>query len=402
MKPIWTRSPQDVAEDEYKEFYKHISHDWNEQLKTIYYKAEGTVEFYSLMFLPSRAPFDFYYQGYKSGLQLYVKKVMIMEAFEDLLPKYLRFVKGVVESSDLPLNISREMLQHDRNVSQIKKSLTKKVIDTLNEMLSKEKDLYSKFWKEFGNALKEGVISDFENREKIAALLLFESTNDTSELTNLDDYISRMKESQKDIYTLTAESRIIAENSPLLEALKQKDYEVLFLLNPLDEIMTGSLSEYKGKKIRSIEKGDIDLLTPEEKEKSEKEMKEKNEEYSDLLKLLGKKLEKSIKEVKLSKRLTSSPACITGEEYDISPYLEKIMKKESDSFQTVKRRILEINPRHELIRKIMERFLKDKGDALLDDYAELLLGYAMISEGADLPDPVKFNSLMLSLMEKNI
>ncbi len=402
MKPIWIRPPQEVKDEEYKEFYKHISHDWNEPLKNIYYKAEGTVEFYSLMFLPSKAPFDFYYQGFKSGLQLYVKKVLIMEAFEDLLPKYLRFIKGVVESSDLPLNISREILQQDRNVAQIKKSLTKKVLDTLQEIAGKEMDLYIKFWKEFGNALKEGVISDFENREKIASLLLFESTQDGGKLTGLDDYISRMNENQKEIFTLTAESRAIAENSPLLEALKLKRYEVLFLLSPIDEIMAGSLSEYKGKKIKPIEKGDIDIQSPEEKEKNEKEMKEKSEEYEEFLKFLGKKLESTIKEVKLSKRLVNSPVCITGEEFDVSPYLEKIMKKESESLNPLKRRILEINPGHQLISRIRDRFKKDKNDPVLDDYAELLLGYALISEGADLPDPVKFNNLVLNLMEKNI
>ncbi len=402
MKPIWTRPMTEVKPEEYNEFYRHISHDWNEVLKTIYYKAEGTVEFHSLLFIPSKAPFNLFYQGYKSGLQLYVKRVLIMEAFEELLPKYFRFIKGVVESSDLPLNISREMLQQDRNVSQMKKSLTKKVIDSLLEMYNNEKDLYKKFWLEFGNALKEGIISDYENKEKIAPLILFESNHDDKELTNLDEYIGRMKDGQKYIYTLTSESRNIAENSPHLEALKLKDYEVIFLLSPVDEIMTGSLIEYKGKRIKSIEKGDIELESPDEKKKNDDALKDKQKEFGELLKFLGQKLEKYIKEARISLRLVNSPACITGDEFDVSPYLEKVMRKDSDALAPLKKRILEINPNHPLILKISGRFEKDKNDALLEDYAELLLDYALMAEGADLADPVKFNRMMISLMEKGI
>ncbi|MGA2141043.1 MAG: molecular chaperone HtpG [Brevinematales bacterium] len=402
MKPIWLRPSSEVTKEEYNEFYRHISHDWSEVLKTIYFKAEWTVEFHSLLFIPSKAPFNLFYQGYKSGLQLYVKKVLIMEAFEDLLPKYLRFIKGVVESSDLPLNISREMLQQDRNVSQIKKSLTKKVIDSLLELYSNENENYKKFFKEFGNALKEGIISDFENKEKIAPLILFESSHSNKELTNLDEYIGRMKEGQNHIYTLTAESRNIAENSPHLEALKQKDYEVIFLLNPVDEIMTGSLNEYKGKKIKSIEKGDIDLDSPDEKKKNETETKAKQEEFSVLLKYLGEKLDKYVKEARVSIRLVNSPACITGDEFDVSPYLEKMMRKDSEESAPVKKRIMEINPNHPLIHKFSERLEKDAKDPVLEDYAELLLGYALLAEGAELPDPVKFNRLVISLMEKSL
>lgn len=325
-----------------------------------------------------------------------------MEAFEDLLPKYLRFMKGVVESSDLPLNISRELLQQDRNVSQMKKSLTKKVLDSLLEMFNQEKDMYKSFWKEFGNALKEGIISDFENREKIIPLLLFESTNDAVLLTNLDDYIGRMKEGQNEIYYLTGESRNIVENSPHLEALKEKGYEVLFLLNPVDEIMTQYLTEYKGKKIKSAGKGELDLGSKEEKEKSDKELKDKQGEFGDLLKYLGQKLDKYIKEVRLSNRLVTAPACIIGEEYDISPYLEKIIKKESEPGASIKKRILELNPQHSILSKMKARFIKDQNDPILADYAELLLGYALLAEGADLPDPVRFNHLVVDLMERSL
>jgi len=237
MKPIWRKSQSEVSMEEYEEFYKHISHDWQKPLKVIPYKAEGMLEFYSLLFIPSKAPFDFYFQGYKSGLALYVKKVLIMEAYEDLLPKYLRFVKGVVESSDLSLNISREMLQNDMIVVQMRKNLTKKVIDALTEMLEKDRENYLNFFKEFGNALKEGVISDEENREKLIPLILFESTEDPVKLTTMPEYYRRMKEDQEEIYCIASESRVIAENSPQIEILKQKNYEVLFLLNPVDEVM---------------------------------------------------------------------------------------------------------------------------------------------------------------------
>jgi len=402
MKPIWTRPVSEVKPEEYKEFYRHITHDWNEPLKTIAYRGEGTVEFYSLLFIPSHAPFDFYYQGYKSGLQLYVKKVLIMEAFEDLLPKYLRFIKGVVDSPDLPLNISREILQKDRSILQIKKSLTKKILDSLQEMLNEDKKSYLNFWQEFGTALKEGVIADFENREKILSLLLYDSSHDSSKPTSLDEYISRMKEGQNEIYYINAESRSSAENSPHLEALKEKGFEVLYMVSPVDEIMMQSVTEYKGKKFKSAAKGNLELGNKEEQEKREKEIKEKQNEFSGLLKWLGEKLEKNIKEVRISSRLVNAPACIVSEDYDISPHLERIIKRDNESDIPLKKRILEINPDHPVLTKMNESYKKNRHDPLLSDYAELLLGYALLAEGAELPDPVKFNKTLLSLMEKNL
>lgn len=402
MKPIWTRPAAEVKEEEYKEFYRHITHDWNDPLKTILYRGEGTVEFYSLLFIPSRAPFDFYYQGYKSGLQLYVKKVLIMEAFEDLLPKYLRFIKGVVDSPDLPLNISREILQKDRGVLQIKKSLTKKVLDSLQEMLNEDKKKYLNFWQEFGNALKEGVISDFENREKILGLLLYDSSYDSSKQTSLDEYLSRMKEGQNEIYYINAESKNNAENSPHTEVLKEKGFEVLYMTSPVDEIMMQSITEYKGKKFKSAAKGNLVIGSKEDQDKSEKEIKEKQNEFAGLLKWLGEKLEKNIKEVRISQRLVNAPACIVGEDYDISPHLERIIKRDNESEIPFKKRILEVNPVHPILIKMNESYKKNRHDPLLSDYAELLLGYALLAEGAELPDPIKFNKTLLSLMEKNL
>lgn len=398
MKPIWTKPQADVTEEEYHDFYKHISHDWNEPLKTINYRAEGTMEFYSLLFIPSHAPFDLFYQGYKSGLQLYVKKVLIQEAFEDLLPKYLRFMKGVVESSDLPLNISRELLQKDRHITQMKKSLTKKALDSLQELYDKDALNYLKFWKEFGDALKEGVISDFENRDKLTGLLLFDSSNDPEKLTSLDEYIERMKEGQNEIYYITGESRHILENSPHLEKLKEKGYEVLFLLKPIDEILSQYLNEFKGKKLKSANKGDLDIASKDEKKKIEEEMKGKTDEFSGLLQLIQSKLEQNIKEVRLSSRLVSAPACLVGGEYDISPHLEKLLQKENAG-KTPPKRILEVNPNHPILVKMKDKFAQNKDDTRLADYSELLLGYAVLSEEGALPNPVRFNKLVVDLMD---
>jgi molecular chaperone HtpG len=401
MKPIWMRSQSEVSAEDYNEFYKHLSHDWNEPMKTISYKAEGALEFYSLLFIPSKAPFDFYYQGYKSGLSLYVKKVMIMESFEELLPKYLRFIKGVVESSDLPLNISRETLQQDRNVTQMRKNLTKKALDSLKDIFSNEKEKYLSFWKEFGPALKEGVISDYENREKLLPLLLFESSNDPTALTSLEEYVSRMKDGQTEIYYLFGESRSVVENSPHLEVLKEKGYEVLYFLNPVDEIMTQYLNKFNDKNLKSAAKGDLNLGTKEEKEKVEKEIKEKTAEYGDLLKLVQGKLDKYIKEVKLSHHLVSAPACIVGDEFDMSPYLERLLQKDNPSV-SFKKRVLELNAKHPIVIKMQEKFHQDKDDKQLADYSELLLGYALLSEGAPLPDSARFNKILAALIEKSL
>lgn len=401
MKPIWTKPQSDVSQEDYHDFYKHISHDWNEPLKTVNYRAEGTMEFYSLLFIPSHAPFDLFYQGYKSGLQLYVKKVLIQEAFEDLLPKYLRFMKGVVESSDLPLNISREMLQKDRHINQMKKSLTKKTLDSLQEMYDKDALNYLKFWKEFGDALKEGVISDFENREKLTGLLLFESSNDPEKMTSLEEYIERMKNGQNDIYYITGESRHILENSPHLEKLKEKGYEVLYLTRPIDEILSQYLNEFKGKKLRSANKGDLDIASKEEKKKIEEEMKEKKDEFSGLLQFIQTKLDQNVKEVRLSTRLVSAPACLVGGEFDMSPHLEKLLQKENAGKAPVKR-ILEVNPQHPILVKMKEKFSLNKEDGRLADYSELLLGYAILSEEGSLPDPIRFNKLMVDLMDRSL
>ncbi|HEY9422565.1 MAG TPA: molecular chaperone HtpG [Thermoanaerobaculia bacterium] len=399
MKPIWTRPQSEVSQEDYKEFYRHISHDWTEPLKVIPYKAEGRIEYQALLFVPSQAPYDLYYVASKPGLQLYVKRVQIMEKCEDLLPHYLRFVRGVVDSPDLALNVSREMLQQDRHITLIRKGLTKKVLDVFGEMKEKEYDTYVKFWSEFGRAIKEGVSSDYENKERLLELLVFQSSNDPERLTTLKEYVERMKEGQNEIYYLTGESRSQVENSPHLEAFKEKGYEVLFLVDTVDELLTQSLNEYGGKKLKSVGKGTVSLGSEDEKKQTEEELKAKEEEMKPLLDELQKKLDTWVKQVRLTNRLTSSPVCLVGAEHDYSPQLEKLLQKGKGGGPK-QRRIMELNPNHEILSRMRERFESNQGDPVLEDYAQLLFGYGLIAEGGELPDPVRFNRAVADLMTR--
>jgi len=401
MKPIWSRDQTEITEGEYADFYRHISHDWAEPFKTIPLKAEGKVEYRALLFIPSKAPYDLFYHASESGLRLYAKRVMIMERCEDLLPRYLRFVKGIVDSSDLPLNISRQLLQQDRHITQIRKWLTKKVLETLQDLKEKEREKYLQFWDQFGRALKEGVSSDYDNREKILSLLLFQSSNDPERLTTLQAYVERMKEGQNEIYYLTGESRCAVENSPHLEVLKEKGYEVIYLVEPVDELLAQSLTDYESKKLRSVGKGTIKLGSEEEKERAQQELKQKEEGASGLLNILQKSLDEHVKQVRLSNRLVSSPACLVGNEMDYSPQLERLLQKGKGGGPK-QRRILELNPNHDLFIKMSERFKNNYEDYALDEYANLLLGHALLAEGSELPDPVKFNRHMVNIMLRTL
>jgi molecular chaperone HtpG len=397
MKPIWSRAQSEVADNDYADFYRRISHDWTEPFKTISLKAEGKIEYQALLFIPSKAPHDLFYHGSESGLRLYARRVMIMERCEELLPRYLRFIKGVVDSADLPLNISRQTLQQDRHITQIRKWLTKKVLDTLQEMMEKDYDRYLQFWEQFGRALKEGGSSDYDNRDRIISLLLFQSSNDPENLTTLNDYVERMKEGQNEIYFLTGESRNVVENSPHLEAVKEKGYETLYLVEPVDELLMQSLMDYEGKKFKSIGKGTINLGSAEEQEKTQKDLRQKEEETSGLLESLQKALDEHVKQVRLSGRLVSSPACLVGTEMDYSPQLERLLLKGKGGGPR-QRRILELNPYHETFIKLHERFRRNPEGKAIGTYAELLLGYALLAEGSELPDPVKFNRLMIDII----
>jgi len=400
MKPIWTRPQSEVTESEYAEFYKHISHDWQEPLKNISLRAEGRIEYQALLFIPSKAPFDLYYHGSEWGIRLYAKRVLIMEKCEELIPRYLRFIKGIVDSADLPLNISRQTLQQDRHITQIRKWLTKKVLDTLKEIQEKDEEKYLQIWKEFGSSIKEGISSDFENKDKVVSLVLFESSNDKEKLTSLKDYVSRMKEDQKEIFYLTGESRTVVENSPHLEAFREKGYEVLYLVDTVDELVADSLHEFEGKALKSIGKGTVELGSEEEKQKAKQEIEEKQKQSANLLEFIQKKLDVDIKEVRLSNRLTSSPVCLVGAEHDYSPQLERLLRQAKN--MPKQKRIMELNPKHDIFNKMQERYEKDKEDPLLGDYSELLLGYALLAEGSELPNPSRFNQLVVSLMTKNL
>jgi molecular chaperone HtpG len=402
MKPIWSRPQAEVSESEYADFYRHISNDWTQPFKTVALKAEGTIEYQALLFIPAQAPHDLFYHGYQGGLRLYAKRVMVMENCAELLPGYLRFVKGVVDSADLPLNISRQTLQQDRHLTQIRKWLTKKILDLLAELFEKDHDNYMKFWGQFGRALKEGASSDYENKERILSLLLFQSSADPEKLTTLKAYGERMKEGQEEIYYLTGESRSVVENSPHLEAFKDRGYEVLYLTEPVDELLVQSLWDYEGKKLKSAGKGTLKLGdNQEEKEKAQEELKKKEEEAAELFAAMQTALDDHVKQVRLSNRLVASPACLVGTEMDYSPQMERLLQKGKGGGPK-QRRILELNPGHEIFVKLQERFQQNKEDNAIGKYAELLLGHALLAEGSEIPEPAKFNQLVVELMLKTL
>jgi molecular chaperone HtpG len=310
-------------------------------------------------------------------------------------------VKGVVDSSDLPLNISRQRLQQDRHITQIRKWLTKKLLEALAELKEKESEKYLKFWGEFGRAMKEGVSSDYENKDKILPLLLFESSHDAKELTTLGDYVGRMKPEQKEILYLTGESRKVIENSPHLESVRQKGYEVLYLSDPVDELMVQSLHEFQEHKLKSVTKGRFELGTDEEKKQAEEQIKQKEEEYKSFLEACQKKLDAYVKQIRVSSRLVDSPACLVTEEHEYSPHLERLLQKGKGGGPK-QRRIMELNPDHPIIQKLHERFQSNNDDATLGDAIELLFELALVAEGSEIADPVRLNRLTLDLLQKAV
>jgi molecular chaperone HtpG len=399
MKPIWTRSRSEVSESDYSDFYKHLSNDWTPPLKVLTLKAEGTFEYEALLFIPAEAPPDLFYHAAESGLRLYAKRVMVMEKREDLLPRYLRFIKGVVDCSDLPLNISRQRLQQDRHIAQIRKWLTRKALDALTEMREKEAEKFLKFWGQFGRALKEGVSSDYENKEKLLPLLLFESSHDPTEATTLTAYVGRMKPEQGDILYLTGESRKVIENSPHLEAPRQRGYEVLYLSDPVDELLVQHVYEFEGKRLKSVTKGKVEMGTEEEKRQVEERIKKKEEECADFLQAAQKKLDQYVKQIRLSTRLVNSPACLVTEEHEYSPHLERLLQKGKGAGPK-QRRIMELNPEHPVVTRLFERFKASGEDPAVADSMEILFSLALLAEGSEIADPVRLNQLTLELLEK--
>ncbi|GAA1691429.1 molecular chaperone HtpG [Kribbella yunnanensis] len=393
MKALWARPAGDVTADEYNEFYQQTAHDWNTPLETIRLQAEGTFEYQALLFLPRQAPFDLFLRERKRGVQLYVQRVFIMDDCAALMPEYLRFVKGVVDAQDLPLNVSREILQQDRQVQLIRRRLVKKILSTVKTMMSADPDKYETFWNEFGRAVKEGLLDDVENRSAILGICSFASTNDPERPTSLSDYVARMKEGQEHIYYLTGESRRGVENSPHLEAFQAKGFEVLVLTDPIDEMWVDAVRVFDDKQFRSVARGEIAFDAG--------PGAEQEAEFSGLLTWLTTSLSEHVKEVRLSSRLTKSPACVVGDTGDITPTLEKMYRATGREMPQIKR-ILELNPGHPLVSGLRDAFAGKGDDQVLAETAELLYGLALLAEGGELGDPARFTELLAAHLQKNL
>ncbi|HIJ59207.1 MAG TPA: molecular chaperone HtpG [Nitrospirae bacterium] len=386
QKAVWIKDKSEITKEEYEEFYKHISHNFNPPLQTIHYKAEGTQEFTALLFIPETAPFNIFFSDYKIGPMLYIKRVQIMKNCELLIPTWLRFIKGVVDSSDLPLNVSREMLQNNKQVEVIKKSITKKVVDTLAEMKKNDPENYQIFYKEFGRILKEGIHFDFSRQEQIGELLLFKSLKSTNYI-DLDSYIELMKPGQEDIYYITSNSIEEALNSPYVEAFKEKDYDVLVFTDEIDDIIFNNY-QYKGKKLKAVMKGDIDL----EKTSSNKD---KEQKFNKLIDLMKDTLKDHVKDVRFSGRLKDSPCCLVYDEIALDSRVERLMKAMGQHVPENKK-ILEINSSHPLYESMNNLFNKDGSKEQLKEYISMLYDHALILDGSKPQNP---NALLKGLSE---
>jgi molecular chaperone HtpG len=395
MKALWARPRSEVSEDEYKEFYRHISHDWTDPLEIINLKAEGTFEYEALLFIPSRAPHDLFQRDGRRGLQLYVKRVFIADDSRELIPDYLRFVKGVVDAADLSLNISREILQQDRHIQMIRRRLVKKVLSTVKDMMTAAPEKYATFWREFGRAVKEGLLGDADNRKAILDIATFGTTHG-SEPTTLAAYVERMKEGQDEIYFMTGESRAQVENSPHMEAFQAQGYEVLLLTDPVDEIWVEAVPDYDGKKLQSIARGTVDLPAQNDDDKDRD-----GGDFEPLLAFLKGTLEEQVKEVRLSHRLTTSPACLVSDADDITPTLEKMYRAMGQEMPHVKR-ILELNPAHPLVTGLRTAYEQRADDPALPETAELLYGTALLAEGGDLDNPARFAKLLADRLARTV
>jgi molecular chaperone HtpG len=401
MKALWARAREDVKEDEYKEFYKHLSHDWSDPLETIHMRAEGTFEYEALLFIPSVAPYNLHMRDRKGGIQLYVKRVFIMDNCEALMPEYLRFVRGVVDAQDLSLNISREILQRDRHIQMMRRRLVKKVLSTVKEMMTADADRYHTFWREFGRAVKEGLLVDTENQSAILDVASFATTHDPEQPTTLREYLERMKDGQEDIYYMTGESRQTIENSPHLEVFRAKGYEVLLLVDPIDEMWVGSVPQFEGKRFQSIAKGQIDLDTEEERKDAEPEREQQKKDFAALLTWLSETLREQVKEARLSSRLTTSPACLVGEVFDLTPNLQRMYRAMGQNMPP-SRRALELNPTHPLVVGLRRAHEDRPDDPTLAETAELLLGLALLAEDGELPDPARFTRLLADRLSRTV
>jgi molecular chaperone HtpG len=397
MKAIWARGKDEVSEEEHREFYKHIAHDWTDPLIHIAVHIEGTFEARALLYIPSKAPFDLWRESSYRGVQLYVKRVFIMDDCKELLPPALRFVRGVVASDDLSLNVSREILQQDRQIQAIRKHLVRRVLGALKEMKEGDAEKYRTFWNEFGAVLKEGLIAFDEGQERILELVLAPSTFAPAAPTSLADYVARMKEGQEAIYYMAGPSRAAVERSPQLEVFRDKGYEVVFFTDPIDELWLRLPRELSGKKLVSAAKSDIAPGSADDQKQAEEQRREQEEGFKDLLMTLRAKLQDEVKDVRLSSRLISSPACLVGDEQDLSPHIAELLRRTGQDVPKVKR-ILELNPTHPLLPKLQALVERDRNDPVLAQCAELLYGQAILAEGGQLPDPAAFSQRIAELL----
>lgn len=401
---LWCKPKNEITEDEHREFYRHISHDFTEPFETIHWTVEGTTEFTALLYLPKQAPFDLFMpEPRKSGIQLYIKRVFITDECDFLVPTYLRFLHGVVDASDLPLNVSRETLQENRTTRVIQKNLVKKVLDTLGDIQSKRRDEYVEFWNQFGRILKEGVHLDFENRDKLTDLMLFESDmNKPGEMVSLEEYLNRMPEEQKEIYYISGDNRNALENSPHLEAFRKKGFDVLYMTDPIDDWVVQSVQTYKEKTLKSIAKGDVDLDTEEEKQEHEEQRKKSEETYKSLVEKLKSELDEKVKDIRLSKRLTDSACCLVADEASMGMHMERIMKAMQENVPPSKR-ILEVNPDHPLLKSMNQLCEQTSGDhEKFGEYAQMLYDQALLTAGLPVEDPLAFSRRVSSLMAREV
>ncbi|MDQ6996010.1 MAG: molecular chaperone HtpG [Mariprofundus sp.] len=401
---LWTRPKSELSDEDYNNFYKHIGHDFEDPLARMHQKLEGKYEYSLLLYLPKRAPFDLWQAEAKHGVKLYVRRVFIMEASEDLLPRYLRFVRGVMDTNDLPLNVSREILQQSPAMDSMKKGATKRVLALLEELAKKAGEAgdddtintdYADFWGEFGNCMKEGIIEDSSNRERIAKLLRFATTECDEQSVSLAEYVERMQEGQDSIYFITAESLAAAKHSPHLEIFRKKGIEVLLLADRIDEWLTSHLTEFDGKKFQSIAKGELDLSgIGENAEEEKKEQEEKAKAAGPAVEKIKKSLGDLVKDVRVTDRLTESPACLVSDQFDMSSNMERILKQAGQDVPDMKP-ILEINPDHELVQRLAKMRSQDK----INDFSSILFDQAILAEGALPEDPAgfvrKINALLI-------
>jgi molecular chaperone HtpG len=400
MKALWKRAKSDVTPEEYEEFYKHLAHDHQPPLKAVPVSVEGVVEFKALLFIPKEAGYDMFMPNRKHGLNLYVRNVFIGADFDLLLPEYLRFVKGVVDSSDLPLNVSREMLQDDAVIRKIKSNITGKILSTLADMQKDAPDDYKAFFAAFGRILKEGLHFDWENADKIKGLVLFPSASTPGNgLISLKDYAAAMPEAQKDIYYLISDDIKTARQSPHIEAVTGRGFDVLFLVDPVDAYIIDRLADFDGKKLVAVDKGDLELGSDEEKSEAKKKLETAATEYKALTGFIMEHLKDDIAEVKLSPRLTGSACCLVASEHAMNASMERLMRAMNQAIPE-QRRILELNPSHALTQKMNAMLAADAADPRLADYADLLLGQAQLAEGSQPKDPQHFNRLVTELMTK--